>query len=196
MPQHCGLQLVEAAVATAAQAVGVLGRPSVLAKLCCTGGQGIIAGHDRAAIAQCAQILGRVETERGNIAEAAGASAIALCAMRLCAIFHHLDAACVAERDDGLDLGQLTVQMGHDHGLGRGLARERSLQCGDGHQSRACTGIDEDRRRTTGQNGAGAVHGGIGHHGDPISWPMPSAFSESSRASVPLATLTQWRAPQ
>ena len=89
--------------------------------------------------------------------------------MRLCAIFHHLDAACVAERDDGLDLGQLTVQMGHDHGLGRGLARERSLQCGDGHQSRACTGIDEDRRRTTGQNGAGAVHGGIGHHGDPIA---------------------------
>ena len=59
-----------------------------------------VAGDDGAAVAEGAEVLGRVEAERRRVADRAGTPAVAPGADRLGAVLDHADAARVAHGDD------------------------------------------------------------------------------------------------
>src|SRR5688572_30224572 len=80
------LDLVQPAVASARHADAVLAAPAVLPQRARTLGDRPIACNDRTAIAKRAEVLRRIEAEACGLPERAGARAVTLRAMRLCAI--------------------------------------------------------------------------------------------------------------
>ncbi len=77
-------------------------------------GQTRIRRRDCAAIAQCAQILGREETEGRRIAEGTGTLPPCACPVRLRGILDQQQAVAMGQGLQGLHLGQLPIQV-HCH---------------------------------------------------------------------------------
>ena len=124
--QHGRLELVEPRVAAARERHLVLAAPAVLAQPAHALGDLVARGGDRAAVAERGEVLGRVEAERGRVAERAGAAAVAARAGGLGAVLDQRDPALAAEHGDRLDLGDEAVEMRRDDGLR--LGGERRLE--------------------------------------------------------------------
>ena len=89
-----------------------------------------VAGEDRAAVAERAEVLGRVEAERGRVAEGANTLARVLGAVRLGAILEHLEPVRSRALHDLVDGRGLSVQVHDQHRAASDRSLRRSISCG------------------------------------------------------------------
>ena len=114
----------------------------------------------RAAVAERAEVLGRVEAERGGVADGAGAAGRARGADRLGAILEHADAAARAALADRADLCHAAVEMRHDDD-GHGVVQHR-LDAGPVERERRAVDVGVAHAAAGPPRGGGGVHAGVG----------------------------------
>src|SRR6185437_8534083 len=117
-PEDRRLQLVEARI-HAGEIADIALAPAIFAQRLETPGKTVVAGHHHAAIAERTEILGGIEAERGEIAEAARTPPGEARAMALCAILDDTGAVAARQIEKGGEIGGLAVEM---HGDDRGDA--------------------------------------------------------------------------
>src|SRR5581483_5873450 len=78
--------------------------------------QALVVGADRAAVAQRAEVLARVEAERGGGAEGAGAAVAVAGAVGLGRVLEHEEAVALRDRADRVHVSHLTVQVDREDG--------------------------------------------------------------------------------
>ena len=110
-------------------------------------GERRVRGDDCAGVAVSPEILARIETECGDVAETSGAPAVPARAVRLTRILDDEDAVPACELEDRLHRYDLTVEM-HRHDRLR-MRRQRALQ-ERGIDQIVCVDVDEHRPRTRG----------------------------------------------
>jgi hypothetical protein len=96
------------------QDVLVLVMLSVLAKRACRACDPFVIGHERACVAERAEVLRRIEAECGGAADGARSQAVAVCAVRLTRVFEDDKLAIGAPRGyvgDAAHVGHLTVHV-------------------------------------------------------------------------------------
>ncbi len=127
-PEDRRLQLVEAAV-HAALVVVVAARLPAVAEPAQAIGERAIVGGDRAAVAQRAQVLGRVEAERRGGRAAADRPTIGRGQVRLTGVLDDRESMTVRHPADRRHVGRLAVEMDRDDGLGtRGHRRRHRVR--------------------------------------------------------------------
>ena len=89
--------------------------------------QFLIVGSHAAAVAECAEVLAGIHTERCGMAHAAGLMAASACTVRLCRIFEHHDAPAAGEGVDAVHRTGVAIQM---HGYHRPRLRREVRQEG------------------------------------------------------------------
>ena len=119
LAQEGRLQLVHAGI-EARQLVDILPFRPVVAQHAHPPGQRIVVGRHRAGVAQCTQVLARVETEAGGMSQAAAAPSMVGGAVRLCCVFQHRQAVPFGNGHDRIHVHGTAVQMHHRNGPGTG----------------------------------------------------------------------------
>src|SRR3954449_5345520 len=115
-PQPSRLDLVESRVPPTSTLDRVPATPAVLPKAANSGGDLVIVGRDRTAVADRPEVLRRVETERCDVAECAGATAASDSPDGLCTVLDDGDPAGMAESDDLLYRSESSIEVRHHHG--------------------------------------------------------------------------------
>src|SRR5262245_22328801 len=158
--ENRGLNFVQAAV-VALDTVIIAPLLSVIPELQKPCRQIIIIGCDGAAVAKRAKILTRVEAETTGPSDHAELSALVGCPVTLRYVFDHRNAMTVADLNDRIEVGRLTIEMNRDHGLCLFGARALELL---GIQSKT-DGIDVDqhRHRAYGRDRGDGRYAGIGN---------------------------------
>ena len=119
LAQEGCLQLVHAGI-EARQLVDILSLRPVVAQHAHPPGQHIVVGRHRAGVAQCTQVLARVETEAGGMSQAAAALPIMGGTMCLCRVFQHRQTVPFGNGQDRIHVHGAAVQMHHRNGPGAG----------------------------------------------------------------------------
>ena len=119
LAQEGRLQLVHAGI-EACQLVDILSFRPVVAQHAHPPGQRIVVGRHRAGVAQCTQVLARVETEAGGMSQAAAALSMVGGAVCLCRVFQHRQAVPFGNGHDRRHVHGAAVQMHHRNGAGAG----------------------------------------------------------------------------
>ena len=83
----------------------------------------VVVGRDRAAVAERPQVLRRIERERGEVAERAGAAAVEAGARGLSGVLEHRNAE-LAKRRHRRGTAE---QVDRDHALVRGVSAARTV---------------------------------------------------------------------
>ncbi len=115
--QHRGLHRVEPAVVADDQMLRLDLLPEI-ARDAHALGHVRVGGADRAAVAVGAEVLRRIEAERGDRAERPGAPAAMSRAVRLAPVFDEGEPASLGERGERVEIGDLAVQMDGHHRFG------------------------------------------------------------------------------
>ena len=186
-PKHGGLQLRPGARPSPVPRSGTSGASRTCRSRRARSATCSFGGHDRAAVAQRAEVLGRIEAERRGIAEACPRSRPLTRAVRLGAVLEQLQAA--RRPRARVDLSRLAVEVDHEHGAGREV--RSALDLGR-VERRGCAGR---RRRRPGAPPAAttaATGGTPALAGTSTSSPgsTPSACRPIRMASVPEPTPT------
>ncbi|MNX91376.1 hypothetical protein D3C86_1234510 [compost metagenome] len=140
--QDGGLDLVQPRV-RARQAADVAILPAVFAQPPDLLGDLGRGRRDAAAVADGAQVLGRVEAEGGRIAEGADLAPVKLRAVGLRAVLDHLEAVTPGELHDPGHVGRVAVDVDRDDGLGRG--RDEAFEGAGVHAAGGGVDVAEDR---------------------------------------------------
>ena len=88
-------------------------------------GELVVVRRHRAGVAERAEVLARVEAERGEPAERADAPALVARAVRLARVLDERDAVRVAELDERVEIGRLPVEVDGDQRARRGPSSRR-----------------------------------------------------------------------
>ncbi len=113
--EHRGLERIEPRV-HAGHGAQVALAPAIFAQLPHARGERRIVRRDRAAVAERAQVLGRIEAEGGNIGDRAEPPAMKPRAVRLGAVLDNTCAVPAGESEDRVEIGRLPIKVHRDDG--------------------------------------------------------------------------------
>ena len=167
--QERGLQLVKARV-DAENLVVVFLLAAIVAQYAERLREFCIICHDGTGVAECAEVLRRVETEAARITERARHRAAELRAMRLGTILDEAQVICFRDAADIIHLCGLAVEVDDHDGLC--LRRDGRLDA-RGVERETIIRLDKDRRRTIRRDGEDGRDIGVGRHEDFV--PRPDA---------------------
>ena len=140
--KHGRLQFIETAV-EAGNCAHVTVLPTILAQQPHLLRKARMIGDDSSSIAECAEILRGIKTERGEISPRSSESSAQRCAVRLRAIFNHAQTMRASNRENGRHVRRVPVEMhGNDRpqswmprGTSRAFDIRESLPANDSHPS-------------------------------------------------------------
>src|SRR5947208_4857512 len=159
--KHRRLQFVETAVAPTVHVDAILFPPAVLPQRAHAVRQLGVVRRDGTRVAQSAEVLGRIEAEATDVAQAARVCAIAARTVRLGAVFDDGDAAYRCYAADLIDRGETPIEVrGDDCARCRG---KQGVEARRRQRQRVVVDVDVPRPRADCANGDGAVHACIGY---------------------------------
>ena len=142
-----------------------------------------VAGHDHAGVAIGAQVLGRIEAEAADAAQAAGALALVFRADRLGGVLDDRQIVPFGDAPDRLHVGALAEQVDRQDGSGARRDLVLDLERIDVEGRRI--DIDEDGPGAGAANGAGGGEESEGGQDDLVAGADLQGVRASRRASVP-----------
>ena len=195
--QHRRLHLVAPAVAAERQLLPKLRRPAVEAKLLDAPGNLTVVGGYRAGIAERAEVLGRIETERRDVAERTRAAPGMHGTMRLCAVFENSHVGApdrVEAASKRRNVDHDSIKVGRDR---RVRVRSRTAAMTASWSRPSVSGSTSTQTGVAPTSRQAPVANPPAFAAVTTSSPglISIARSASSRASMPLPTITQQATP-